>query len=170
MSSLYKLDPLNLIHLMMMIDFTLPQCAVSASALGVSAHLLYFMHGEHHRHTFQILATAVTWPVLSFVALIYYADFPVLKAALFAVVAFWSSVGSLWTSMLIYRAFFHRLHKFPGPFGAKLTKLWHSKVASNYKWYKDLDQLHTQYGEYVRTGCCRGPRSKKSTLIISRAH
>lgn len=67
----------------------------------------------------------------------------------------WSCfVFSLWTSMLVYRAFFHPLHKFPGPFGAKLTKLWTLRkvIQSGLRWYQVLDELHEQYGDYVRTG------------------
>ncbi|KKA24572.1 Benzoate 4-monooxygenase cytochrome P450 [Rasamsonia emersonii CBS 393.64] len=67
----------------------------------------------------------------------------------------WSCfVVSLWTSMLVYRAFFHPLHKFPGPFGAKLSKLWTLRkvVQSKLRWYQVLDELHEKYGDYVRTG------------------
>jgi hypothetical protein len=53
-----------------------------------------------------------------------------------------------------YRAFFHPLNDFPGPFGAKLSKLWAmgKVVQSNIKWYKVLEKLHVEYGDFVRVG------------------
>ncbi|KAL4926701.1 uncharacterized protein BDV17DRAFT_149951 [Aspergillus undulatus] len=67
----------------------------------------------------------------------------------------WSSlVVSLWTSILVYRAFFHPLKDFPGPFGARLSKFWSlTKVLqTNIRWYRTLNALHEQYGDFVRTG------------------
>jgi hypothetical protein len=64
------------------------------------------------------------------------------------------AIVSLWTNILIYRAFFHPLNSFPGPFGAKLSKFWsiHKVIQSKVKWYKVVDELHKKYGDYVRTG------------------
>ena len=61
---------------------------------------------------------------------------------------------SLWANMLVYRAFFHPLNEFPGPFGAKLSKLWSlGKVfQSDIKWYKVAGDLQEKYGDYIRTG------------------
>jgi hypothetical protein len=63
-------------------------------------------------------------------------------------------VLSLWTSMLVYRAFFHPLDKFPGPFPAKFSKLWAfwQTAKTGMKWYQVDEALHKQYGDYVRTG------------------
>ncbi|KAF5847145.1 hypothetical protein GGP41_003398 [Bipolaris sorokiniana] len=46
-------------------------------------------------------------------------------------VAFWGTL-SLW--ILLYRAFWHPLRHFPGPFGAKLSKLWTVKQAWDSRW------------------------------------
>jgi cytochrome P450 family 628 len=61
---------------------------------------------------------------------------------------------SIWTSMFFYRAFFHPLNKYPGPFLAKLSKLWaFSQTAkTGLKWYQVDEALHKKYGDYVRTG------------------
>lgn len=63
-------------------------------------------------------------------------------------------VLSLWTNILIYRAFFHPLRKFPGPFGAKLSKFWslNKAMRSGLRYYQVVDQLHEKYGDFVRTG------------------
>lgn len=60
----------------------------------------------------------------------------------------------LCTSVFVYRAFFHRLKHFPGPFSARLSKFWAVKatVTSQNKWNKVDSELHQKYGDYVRVG------------------
>ena len=100
----------------------------------------------------RIFQVALLLPTTLFVLLFSFGHFNLLEAAQFTAIIFWSYVGSLWTSMLIYRAFFHRLHNFPGPFMMKLSKMVHVALNTNYDSYKQLDKLHAKYGEYVRTG------------------
>lgn len=56
------------------------------------------------------------------------------------------------SSVAIYRLFFHPLAKYPGPFIAKLTTWWDVYYA--YKGDKHLlfHRLHEQYGDFVRYG------------------
>ncbi|KAL3476707.1 cytochrome P450 [Aspergillus californicus] len=56
-------------------------------------------------------------------------------------------------SIVLYRAFFHRLRQFPGPWMAKVTKL-SSTVRSleRTQYHLDLEDMHRQYGDFVRTG------------------
>jgi hypothetical protein len=59
----------------------------------------------------------------------------------------------LFLSIGIYRLFFHRLRHFPGPIGAKLSRLYATLLASrNIQYYKEVENLHRQYGDFVRTG------------------
>jgi hypothetical protein len=131
---------------------SLPYAALVASGLGVASHLGFFIHGEHGQNGIHILRAAVLLPSLSCLYLIYYADFTRLHAILYTTAIFWSFTLSLWSSMFIYRGFFHPLRNFPGPPGAKYAKLWHSFAAADMKWYKTINKLHEQYGDYVRTG------------------
>jgi hypothetical protein len=64
------------------------------------------------------------------------------------------AVVSLWTNMLLYRAFFHPLNNFPGPFGAKLTKFWGFRKVfeSKIRYFKVAGKLQERYGDYVRAG------------------
>jgi hypothetical protein len=64
------------------------------------------------------------------------------------------AILSLWTNMLVYRAFLHPLKDFPGPFGARLSKFWSlgKVIQSNIRWYQVVGKLQEQYGDYVRTG------------------
>ncbi|KAJ3544539.1 hypothetical protein NM208_g2999 [Fusarium decemcellulare] len=55
------------------------------------------------------------------------------------------------SSILIYRAFFHRLHRFPGPFLAKLSRFYAMKnAAENLKANEKIQGLHEKYGDFVR--------------------
>lgn len=131
---------------------SLSYAVLVASALGVASHLGFFIHGEHGQNGIHILRAAVLLPSLSCLYLIYYANFTRLHAALYTTAVFWSFTLSLWSSMFVYRGFFHPLRNFPGPRGAKYTKLWHSFTAADMKWYKTVNKLHEEYGDYVRTG------------------
>ena len=64
-----------------------------------------------------------------------------------------SLLGGIFGSMLVYRAFFHRVGVFPGPFAARLSNLYMTrhavKTMQSYRHYK---KLHEQYGDFVRVG------------------
>ncbi|EDN98276.1 hypothetical protein SS1G_13134 [Sclerotinia sclerotiorum 1980 UF-70] len=81
-------------------------------------------------------------------------------------------VVSLWTNILVYRAFFHPLRHFPGPFGARLSKFWSlgKVMQSKFRWYQVLGDLKEEYGDYVRTALTDyGPRIEEfTTLFLSR--
>ncbi|KAL3462282.1 cytochrome P450 [Aspergillus heterothallicus] len=56
-------------------------------------------------------------------------------------------------SMLLYRAFFHRLRRFPGPFSVKLTRLSiMMRSLERTQYHLDLEDMHRKYGDFVRTG------------------
>ena len=60
---------------------------------------------------------------------------------------------SLFTSISIYRLYFHPLAKFPGPFWARLWMWWKiSKYAEEEKAYFVVHKLHQEYGDVVRIG------------------
>ena len=57
------------------------------------------------------------------------------------------------SSILIYRAFFHRLHRFPGPFPAKLSRFYAMKNAAKaLRANEEVQKLHEIYGDFVRVG------------------
>ena len=60
--------------------------------------------------------------------------------------------GAMFMSIFIYRVFFHRLHRFPGPWMARFTKFWHVFKCVDGKNHLLLDKLYRQYGQFVRTG------------------
>lgn len=70
-----------------------------------------------------------------------------------ATLLFGSFHASLFSSIVIYRLFFHRLHRFPGPFGAKLSRFYALKLSAKHvQYYKESAKMHSQYGDFVRTG------------------
>ncbi|BCR84059.1 cytochrome P450 [Aspergillus chevalieri] len=59
----------------------------------------------------------------------------------------------LYSSMLVYRGFFHRLCQFPGPFLARLSNFYLTRLsAKNLHLYEEVQALHREYGDIVRVG------------------
>lgn len=59
----------------------------------------------------------------------------------------------LFFSIALYRTYFHRLHNFPGPFCAKVTKFWaFRQAAKTVQWNETVRGLHRQFGDFVRIG------------------
>lgn len=58
----------------------------------------------------------------------------------------------LFTSIVVYRTFFHRLRSFPGPRVAAITKLWHVWKCRRGQNYLVLEELRQMYGNIIRTG------------------
>ncbi|KAK8192010.1 putative cytochrome P450 [Phyllosticta capitalensis] len=64
-----------------------------------------------------------------------------------------SYLASLTVSIVAYRAWFHRLRKFPGPFAARISNWWIvARIARTQQMQFELQNLHQKYGDYVRTG------------------
>lgn len=128
---------------------------LASAATGVVLHQ-FFKNFEVDRFPLSILGSVVAshWAVAYGLQSTSerYASFWASQRLAFCVVS--CAVLSLWANMLVYRAFFHPLNKFPGPFGAKLTKFWSLKKVheSDTKWFRVAGELHEQYGDYVRTG------------------
>ncbi len=124
-----------------------------AAAAGVLSHWTYFIRGEHHLEAPRLVVLAMALPVVIFVFLFQYADFGVIQAAVQTTLVAATYLTSIWTSIIVYRIFFHPLRRFPGPFMAKVSKFWHVlKLAPKLDNYRQLDEMHRRYGDFVRTG------------------
>ncbi|CZT12527.1 related to pisatin demethylase cytochrome P450 [Rhynchosporium graminicola] len=118
----------------------------TAALLGVVAHLLLFNRIEVDTHPLLLLTTFCLSPV----ALQYTLSTTRLLSVLLTTIF----TATLFISIAIYRQFFHPLRSFPGRRLAKLTQL-HSltlTARSGLKWHQVVQSLHSQYGDYVRTG------------------
>ncbi|ROV98453.1 hypothetical protein VPNG_08525 [Cytospora leucostoma] len=91
------------------------------------------------------------------------ADFGLADAIMQAWSAGMAFLVGLFGSIVVYRAFFHRLGRFPGPFAARLSNLYHFlyMAGTNMQYHLHVQKLHSRYGDFVRTG----PRE----LTITRA-
>ena len=63
-----------------------------------------------------------------------------------------SFLAGLYTSLLLYRAFFSPLCRFPGPFGARLSDVYLSAHLGKQDACKQVHRLHQKYGDLVRIG------------------
>lgn len=114
--------------------------ALIGAAVGISIHHGLFIHGEWH----------VRAPEVVLYHLVYFVSLWMIITK-----AHWIIAGyllALFTSITIYRVFFHRLKHFPGPIWARITKIWHAWKARHRQNHLVLTELQRQYGDFVRTG------------------
>ena len=126
-------------------------CAIAAS-LGISSHLLYFIRGEHHTQALRILQLSLVLPAFSVTALVQVGQYSIFLAVQITAWVALSYTGSLWTSMVIYRLFFHPLRQFPGPRLAKISKLYHVFCCLKQDNHRLKARWHERYGDFVRIG------------------
>ena len=127
-----------------------PWLAASAVA-GVVAHHGLFIHGEWHlrvpRVAFGHIALAcVVWSIVP------NESGDSVEHRHMCALIFMCYLASLFSSMTIYRLFFHRLRHFPGPKLAAITKFWHVFEARYSTNYLVMQRMHEEYGTLVRTG------------------
>lgn len=112
---------------------------------------MYFIKGEHHQESVRYIQLLFLVPIILAYGFFSVSHDASVAAAASAGLTF-SWLGGLYASMLTYRLFFHRLHRFPGPFMYKTSKLWHVGQLGALDNFRKLDALHKKYGEYVRVG------------------
>lgn len=127
-----------------------------AFVTGVLIHIFLFRRGEWDLATIKILSTFCGGQLIAAYGLVHfvpaYHAAPMLAVWDVGAFALWLALG-VTTSILTYRAFFHRLNKFPGPFAARLSNLYPTALsAKNLHLYDEVQKLHQQYGDYVRLG------------------
>ena len=125
---------------------------VAAISLGVASHVFYFIHGEHHTQALPLLKLFLLLPPTLTVSLAQLGGLKFGDAATVTVVIVTAYCAAIWTSMVIYRVFFHRLHPFPGPRLARVSKFYHSLCCYRMDNHKIRAGLHEQYGDFVRIG------------------
>ncbi len=126
-------------------------CAASA---GIASHVFVFIYGEWH-----LKAAAVVYFYLALFTVgitletLYNSDGYASggQQGLSLVIAY---LTFLYASVVVYRAFFHPLRRFPGPPIAGITKFWHTFKTLSSRNHILLDSLYHRYGTFVRTGMC----------------
>ncbi|CZR59340.1 related to pisatin demethylase cytochrome P450 [Phialocephala subalpina] len=125
---------------------------ILAIAIGFLSHWTYFIHGEHHMQAPLygcILLASI--PILYFLELKLHTHVPsqAIKGGLQIMAAY---LLALFTSITVYRLFFHHLRHFTGPVGARVSKIWHTWYVRHSQNHLVLDRLYREYGTFVRTG------------------
>ncbi|KAF5564804.1 cytochrome P450 monooxygenase [Fusarium napiforme] len=124
--------------------------------LGVLTHLFVFRRGEWNLYVFNILqAFAVLESILVYIVAraVEGGDSTVWKVTAISSYFTLSALMGLSLSMLIYRGWFHRLGRFPGPFCARLSNLYITFHAfKEFRLFEEVQQLHRKYGDIVRIG------------------
>lgn len=129
---------------------SMPRLAGVSFVLGIAFH--HVIKGfEIDNKAWQLIAS-----YLSVLGVLLYAqvgELGVLAAAVRTVAAASAFDAGLVGSLLLYRGFFHRLHRFPGPFPAKLSRFYATRnAARNLQANVDTQRLHERYGDFVRVG------------------
>lgn len=131
-------------------DSTLASLAV---VTGISLHLLVFRHGEWDTSS----PSVVVCHLLLLLVGITGAHYGILQG--YSPLLIWKIGGyyllGLYSSMLVYRGFFHRLRQFPGPFLARLSNFYLTRLSPRkLHLYEAVQALHREYGDFLRVGEC----------------
>lgn len=121
-----------------------------AAASGVLAHLAVFRSGEWDEASPAVVRFyASVFAALSMLSLYTHSDVSI--PVLLRLGSY--HVAGLFASILVYRAFFHRLRKFPGPFLARLSNFYITALSlERLQLFAQVKRLHQEYGDYVRLG------------------
>ena len=131
---------------------SLPARLYGAAALGVLSHLCLFIRGEWHMQAPTLLTFYSILSLFIFLAEIRYGASDALSSLYETFLLVSSYSAALFTSMVIYRKYFHRLRHFPGPWLAGATKFWHVYQCRDGRNHLLLERLRCQYGPIIRTG------------------
>ena len=128
----------------------------AGSLAGLTSHLGYFIRGEHQIKSPIIAGAGMLATSTATFTLVYYAGWSLTRSTGVVGLVTVSFLVTLFASMLFYRLVLHPLKQFPGPFIAKVTKLWFPfQITTGFHNFRVLHKLHQQYGDFVRTGKCR---------------
>ncbi|RAQ58915.1 cytochrome P450 oxidoreductase [Aspergillus flavus] len=128
---------------------------ILAFSSGVATHLLLYRSGE-----WDIKAPSIVKIYTLLGATLVYLEradlldgFPVSTRPKWGIAVILYHIFGVYASMLFYRAFWHRLCGFPGPFLARLSNFYVTSLsAKRLHLYEEVQKLHQQYGDYVRLG------------------
>lgn len=127
---------------------TLASLAVVA---GISLHLLVFRHGEWDTSSPSVAVCHLLLLSIGSAG----AHYGIIQSC--SPLLIWNIGGyyllGLYSSMLVYRGLFHRLCQFPGPFLARLSNFYLTRLSAKcLHLCEEVQALHREYGDIVRVG------------------
>lgn len=121
--------------------------------LGVLSHVFALRKGEWDLWTMKFIYVWITYEAVVPCALIQFRPMAYFDAIFTANMLLSAFISGMTISILTYRAFFHRLNRFPGPFIARLTNVYATWLAIKEEhMYLEVQELHKKYGDIVRIG------------------
>lgn len=126
---------------------------LSAILLGILAHVTVIRPLAVEEYLGEIFTTYAVSAVILGYAYRFIAGLPTVQTL--ARVAWGLSAFNvgLFFSIAVYRAFFHPLHRFPGPFLSKVSRFYDAYLAGrDLQYHVELERLHKTHGDFVRTG------------------
>lgn len=148
---------------MLVLLFDVPAQVKLGSILGLASHLLLYIRGEWHVKAPFMLSIYGFSAILIFLVNLAICSQGILSAKYTTVFVLSYTISVLF-SISIYRYFFHKLRRFPGPPLAGVTKFWHVWQCRNSKNHLVLHSLEKDYGPIVRTGSIYPPYLYLSNL------
>ncbi|KAJ4017603.1 hypothetical protein NW766_003668 [Fusarium irregulare] len=119
--------------------------------LGVMSHVFALRKGEWDLWTMKFIYAWITYEAVVPCALIQFRPMAYIDAIFTANMLLSAFISGMTISILTYRAFFHRLNRFPGPFIARLTNVYATWLAIKEEhMYLEVQELHKKYGDIVR--------------------
>ncbi|KAK4173614.1 putative cytochrome P450 E-class, group I [Triangularia setosa] len=120
-----------------------------AALLGIISHLAIFIRGEWHMQAPTLFWAYNFLTTLIFLFFHHQHQPSHFQSTLFITTSY--NLG-LFTSITLYRLYFHRLRSFPGPKLAAITKFWHVWQCRHGKNHLVIESLRQKYGNIIRTG------------------
>lgn len=125
---------------------------LAAAIAGLLVHHTLFIRGEWHLQAPKVVIAHVIIGGVILLLLQRHEPSPILHQGYRCACMFASYFTPLFSSIVTYRLFFHRLRHFPGPRIAAATKLWHVLKSRGGTNFLVLDEMQHKYGPFVRTG------------------
>lgn len=136
-----------------------------AIVVGLLVHQFIFIHGEWHIRGPSVIVLHIAIAAIIYSAGLFIYHDSRQNNVLRITYSILSYNFALFSSITIYRIFFHQLKRFPGPRLASLTKLWHVWKCRDSRGHLVLQAWYEEYGEFVRTG--KNPDSRQYILLLT---
>ncbi|KAH0615346.1 uncharacterized protein H6S33_000982 [Morchella sextelata] len=135
-------------------DLPLYQLSLISFTTAVTSHITYFCHSERDLIAKQIFLVAIFAPLAVQSLFQFHLKLPFWSCVELTSTIYGSFLLGMWSSMVVYRIWFHPLRNFPGPFWAKVTKFWipYTHWKTNWQYHLVMLELHKKYGDIVRIG------------------